>query len=79
MSRIKLDPVYYRVIGVERVKVTGEPESCTQTVVGSLPNCSVVKPWVLDGALGKVTGMGSLQVLPLAVTVTAVIFPLLVV
>ena len=69
----------YRAIGEERVKVTGEPESLTQTVVGSLPSCSVVKPRVLVGAVGKVTGIVSLQVFPLAETVTAVIFWLLVV
>lgn len=65
-------------MGVERVNVTGEPESLTQTVRGSAPSCSVAKPWVLVGATGKVTGIGSVQVLPVADTVMAVIFLLLV-
>jgi hypothetical protein len=78
-TQYNLNSVLYRLIGVERVKVTGEPESLTQTVAGSLPTCSTVKPWVLEGREGKVTGMVSLQVFPLAETVTAVIFPLLVV
>lgn len=67
------EPHAYSAIGVERVKVTGEPDSFAHTVSGSLPSCSVVKPSVLVGATGKVTGMGSLQVLPLADTVTPVI------
>lgn len=65
-------------MGVERVNVTGDPVSLTQTVSGSAPSCSVAKPWVLVGPTGKVTGMGSVQVLPVAETVTAVIFWLLV-
>lgn len=31
----------YKAIGVESVKVTGDPDSCTHTVKGSLPSCSV--------------------------------------
>lgn len=67
----------HRAIGVERVKVTGVPDSCTHTVRGSLPTFSVLKPWVLVGSTGKVTGMVALQVFPLAVTVTPVIVLLL--
>lgn len=69
----------YKEIGAENVNVTGEPDNRTQTVSGSLPNFSVVKPCVLVGATGKVTGIGSLQVLPVAETVTPVIFWFLVV
>ena len=56
--------------------VTGWPLNLTQTVYGSLPRCSVVAPagrllGLLD--VGKVTGIGCEQVLPLAVTWTPVI------
>ena len=77
-TQFNIHPIFYRATGEERVKVTGEPESFTQTVVGSLPSCSVVKPRVLVGTAGKVTGIASLQVFPLAETVTAVIFWLLI-
>jgi len=63
--------ILYNGIGVARVMVTGAPVSLTQTVYGSLPRCSVVAPagmllgWLV---IGKVTGIGDTQVLPLAVT-----------
>ena len=61
----------YNEIGLARFIVTGWPVSRTHTVYGSLPICSVVAPvGVLLGLLlvGKVTGIGDAQELPLAVT-----------
>jgi hypothetical protein len=55
------------------VKVTGFPVSETHIVSGSLPICSVVNPWVLVTLPGTVTGRRTGQVLPVAVSVTAVI------
>jgi hypothetical protein len=57
--------------------VTGWPDNLTHTVYGSLPSCSVVAPaGRLLGLLvvGKVTGIGDVQLLPLAVTWTPVIW-----
>lgn len=65
----------YRFTGVERVKVTALPLRVAQIVSGSDPIFSVVKPWVLVTEPGTVTGMGFGHVLPLALTVTAVIVP----
>ena len=62
----------YRAIGLARENVTGDPESCAHTVTGSLPSCSVEKPWVSDGASGKVTGIEASQEFPLAERVTPV-------
>jgi hypothetical protein len=76
---VKRQGEYYSAIDLERVNETGDPERVTQTVRGSLPNCSVGNPFVLVGATGKVIGMAVLQVLPLAVTVTPEIWPLLIV
>jgi hypothetical protein len=70
-SKVKANFILYNGIGVARVMVTGAPLSLTQTVYGSLPRCSVVAPaGMLLGLLllGKVTGIGDTQVLPLAVT-----------
>ena len=67
---------HYRSIGVDSVNVTGDPDSCTHTVNGSLPSCSVANPCVLVGSTANVTGIGRLQVLSLADTVTPVIWPL---
>lgn len=41
-------------------------------VRGSLPNFSLVAPEGVDASPGTVTGMGTEQVLPLALTVTPV-------
>jgi hypothetical protein len=63
--------------GVVKVKVTGEPPKVVHIVSGSVPNCSLVVPVaeVVAGP-GKVTGICTEHVLPVAVTVTAVIlFP----
>lgn len=69
----------YRETAVESVKVTGLPDIVTQIVSGSLPICSVVKPWVLVTLPGTVSGITTLQVLPIVVRVTAVmVVPLVV-
>lgn len=54
------------------MKVTGLPDNVTQIVNGSLPTCSVVKPWVSVTVPGTVMGSGSVQILPAEVTVTPV-------
>jgi hypothetical protein len=61
------------------VKVTALPDIRTQIVSGSVPTCSVVKPWVLVTLPGTVTGIGVPQVLPVVVRVMAVMVPPLVV
>lgn len=63
----------YIATGVDKVKVTGDPDIVTQIVSGSLPICSVVKPCVLVTVPGTVTGMVVPQTLPLVVRVTPVI------
>lgn len=60
------------------MKVIGLPDILTQIVSGSLPICSVVKPRVLTTLPGTVIGIATPQVLPVVVTVTAVIVPPLV-
>lgn len=62
------------VIGVDNVKVTGDPLIFTQIVNGSLPSFSVVKPFALETDPGTVTGMVAEHVLLLVVIVTPVIF-----
>lgn len=62
----------YSAIGLARENVTGDPDSCAHTVTGSLPSCSVEKPWVSDGASGKVTGIAASQEFPFAESVTPV-------
>jgi hypothetical protein len=62
--------------GVVSVKVTGEPESFTHRTKGSLPTCSGVAPFWSTTVPGNVTGIGAEQVLPVVLTVTAVVdFP----
>jgi hypothetical protein len=55
-----------------RVNVTALPLIFVQIVKGSEPIFSVVKPCVLVTLPGTVTGIGCGHVLPLVVTVTAV-------
>lgn len=62
----------YSAIGLASENVTGDPDSCAHTVTGSLPSCSVEKPWVSEGASGKVTGIAASQEFPLAERVTPV-------
>ena len=59
--------------GLVSVKDTGLPVSETQSVNGSLPNCSVVAPCWSVTVPGNVTGIGTEHVLRLAATVTPVI------
>jgi hypothetical protein len=61
------------------VKVTALPDILTHIVSGSVPTCSVVKPWVLVTLPGTVTGIRVPQVLPVVVRVMAVmVLPLVV-
>jgi len=60
-------------IGLLSLNETGFPDIVTQIVKGSLPSCSVLKPWVSVTGPGKVTGRGSLQVILEHVTVAPVI------
>jgi hypothetical protein len=55
------------------VKVTGDPVKVVQTVNGSLPSFSlVVPPAEVVAVTGNVTGIGTEQEFPLAVTVAPV-------
>lgn len=65
-------------IGVVKVKLTGAPDKVTHSVVGSLPICSTVAPWVSVTEPGRVTGSGVEQVLPFAESVKPVIDELVV-
>jgi hypothetical protein len=61
------------MIGSESRKVTADPLNVTHIVSGSLPSCSVAVPEeVVVAATGNVTGIGMVQVLSSAVTVTSV-------
>ena len=62
-------------MGLLSVNDTGEPDNTTQRVKGSLPIFSDVKPWVSVTGPGRVTGSGSVHILPEALTTTPVIVP----
>jgi hypothetical protein len=60
--------------GVESVKLTDEPLNGVHTVRGSVPICSGTVPITpVQTFTGKVTGMGTVQLFPIAVTDTPVI------
>lgn len=68
------------MIAGDKENVTGLPLNVVHTVRGSVPRCSfvVVAPEAVAGT-GNVTGTGTLQVFAFALTVTAVIAPLVIV
>jgi hypothetical protein len=66
------------VTAVARVSVTAVPERVTQHVKGSEPivSCRTVPPELDPSFPGRVTGIGAVHLLLVAVTVTAVmVFP----
>ena len=64
----------YTLTGVGRVNLTAEPERVAHMMTGSEPTLSVLAVPETVGALpGNVTGMAVPHLLPVVVTVTAVI------